>query len=124
MPLTEPWTLERLDRLPDDENRYELVDGELLVTPPPSDVHEAIADWFGALLGPFVRENRLGSVQRPRAVVQVGDERTEPDLMVRADAPLRGWANAPVPILVVEVLSRAPVSGTSGRSTTSIEGSV
>lgn len=47
MPLTEPWTLERLDRLPDDENRYELVDGELLVTPPPSDVHEAIADWLG-----------------------------------------------------------------------------
>lgn len=27
--------------------------------------------------------------------------------MVRADAPLRGWANAPVPILVVEVLSRS-----------------
>jgi hypothetical protein len=33
MPLTEPWTVEQLDRLPDDGNRYEVLDGELFVTP-------------------------------------------------------------------------------------------
>ena len=30
------WTLELLHRLPDDGNKYELVRGELFVTPPPS----------------------------------------------------------------------------------------
>jgi hypothetical protein len=30
------WTLAELDRLPDDGNKYELVDGELFVTRAPS----------------------------------------------------------------------------------------
>lgn len=36
MPNTaRPWTLEELHRFPDDGNKYELVDGELFVTPAP-----------------------------------------------------------------------------------------
>jgi len=37
------WTLQELHSLPDDGNRYELIDGELFVTPPPTDAHETIA---------------------------------------------------------------------------------
>jgi Uma2 family endonuclease len=107
VPLTEPWTLEQLDRLPDDSNRYELVGGELLVTPPPSEAHETIVARLNALLVPFVIANNLGLVYHPRSVVQVGGERAEPDLMVRPESPHTGWANAPIPILVVEVLSRS-----------------
>ena len=107
MPLSEPWTIEQLDRLPEDDNRYELLDGELLVTPPPSEAHEAIVARLNALIVPFVVANNLGFVLHPRSVVQVGDERTEPDLMVRAESPYTGWSNAPIPILVVEVLSRS-----------------
>ena len=33
------WTLDDLLRLPEDANRYEIVDGRLLVTPPPAIVH-------------------------------------------------------------------------------------
>lgn len=33
---TTRWTAERVRALPDDGNRYELVDGELLTSPPPS----------------------------------------------------------------------------------------
>ena len=33
---TRAWTRADLDRLPDDGNRYEVLDGELLVTPAPS----------------------------------------------------------------------------------------
>jgi hypothetical protein len=29
------WTVEMLDALPDDGNRYEIIDGELFVTPAP-----------------------------------------------------------------------------------------
>ena len=107
MPTTEPWTVEQLDRLPDDGNRYELLGGELLVTPPPSEAHETIVARLNALLVPFVVANRLGLVHHPRSVVQIGGERTEPDLMVRAESGHTGWANAPIPILVVEVLSRS-----------------
>lgn len=107
MPLTEPWTIEQLDRLPEDSNRYELLGGELLVTPPPSEEHETIVARLTALLVPFVAANTLGLVHHPRAVVQFGGERTEPDFMVRAESSHTGWANAPIPILVIEVLSRS-----------------
>jgi Uma2 family endonuclease len=46
-------------------------------------------------------------VYHPRAVIVVGDSQVEPDLMVRPIAPLRGWENAPLPLLVVEVISSA-----------------
>ncbi len=39
---TRGWTLAELDRLPDDGNKYELVDGELFVTPTPSPAHEQL----------------------------------------------------------------------------------
>lgn len=105
MPVIEPWTLERLDRLPDDDNRYELLDGELLVTPPPSEEHETIVARLTALLVPFVVANGLGLVYHPRSVLQRGGERTEPDLMVRPESSPSGWEHAPTPSLVVEVLS-------------------
>jgi Uma2 family endonuclease len=104
---TRAWTRADLDRLPDDGNRYEVLGGELLVTPPPSDLHEEIVAWLTMRLTPFVRDNHLGMVYHPRSVVQIGDEQTEPDLMVRPIAPLRGWDRAPRPILVVEVTSRS-----------------
>ncbi|MDB4875265.1 MAG: hypothetical protein JWM41_1711 [Gemmatimonadetes bacterium] len=39
---TKRWTLEELHSLPDDGNKYELVDGELFVTPAPTPRHETI----------------------------------------------------------------------------------
>jgi hypothetical protein len=37
---TKVWTLEELHSLPDDGNKYELMHGELFVTPPPTVSHE------------------------------------------------------------------------------------
>jgi len=104
MPITEAWTIEQLDRLPDDGNRYELVDGELFVTPAPSDVHEWLLSWLRNTLVEFVRTNDLGWVQS-RGVIRRPDAHLEPDILVRPTAPLRGWERAPRPSLVVEVLS-------------------
>ena len=54
------WTLEEVHNLPDDGNKYELVRGELFVTPPPTDDHETIAARLARMLDPFVAANGLG----------------------------------------------------------------
>jgi Uma2 family endonuclease len=41
-PLREGWVEADLDQLPENGNRYELIDGGLHVTPPPTDEHNAI----------------------------------------------------------------------------------
>ena len=104
---TKRWTLEEVHSLPDDGNKYELVRGELFVTPPPSESHETILARLHAILMPFVAQHGLGMVYPPRSVVRVGGSEVEPDLMVRAErhGAGRDWDDAPVPILVVEVLS-------------------
>lgn len=101
------WTLAELHSLPDDGNKYELVRGELFVTPPPTDPHETIAARLTRLLDPFVARHGLGLVYRPRAVFRYESSEVEPDLMVRAPQgnPRSDWSKAPKPILIVEILS-------------------
>ena len=38
-----PLTLEDLDRLPDDGNRYELINGELYVSAAPREKHQSVS---------------------------------------------------------------------------------
>ncbi len=64
------WTLEEVHSLPDDGNKYELVRGELFVTPPPSVTHEEILSRLTSVLAPYVEANGLGAVYHPRAVVR------------------------------------------------------
>jgi len=56
------WTLADLDRLPDDSNKYELVDGDLFARPASSPVHEVLATALRELLDPYVRLERSGRV--------------------------------------------------------------
>src|SRR5688572_29758143 len=62
------WTLAELHRLPDDGNRYELVRGQLFVTPAPSYAHQRLASVLGALLQPYVAAHGLGEVAHPRSI--------------------------------------------------------
>jgi Uma2 family endonuclease len=102
-----PWTLEELHRLPDDGNKYELVRGELFVTPAPAENHEMIAARITRILVPYVERNRLGLVLHPRAVFRWKGSEAEPDLMVRQpkNPGARDWDESPMPILIVEILS-------------------
>jgi Uma2 family endonuclease len=104
---TKVWTLEELHSLPDDGNTYELVRGELFVTPPPTVNHEEIDARLNRMLVPFVAVHQLGNVYHPRAVVQFQRSQVEPDLMVRPSHPdpAAGWAVWPVPFLVIEIIS-------------------
>ena len=104
---TKVWTLEELHSLPDDGNTYELVRGQLFVTPPPSVHHEEIHARLTRILDPFVAANGLGYVYHPRAVIEFQGSQVEPDLMVRRSHPKpdAGWAASPIPYLVVEIIS-------------------
>lgn len=101
------WTLEEVHSLPDDGNKYELIRGELFVTPAPTDDHETIAARLSRILDPFIAGNGLGMLYHPRAVMQFEGSEVEPDLMVRQPQSSRKatWSEAPTPILVVEILS-------------------
>jgi Uma2 family endonuclease len=67
--VVKKWTLEEVHRLPDDGNKYELVRGELFVTPPPGERHETILAQLTAILVPYVHEHGLGcGGQRARGV--------------------------------------------------------
>ena len=104
---TGAWTLADLDRLPDDGNTYELIDGELFVTPAPSPVHEVLATALRELLDQYVREEGLGRAYMAKSVIQTEGSQVEPDLMVRKTPRIlpEKWPEMPTPVLVVEVLS-------------------
>ena len=104
---TKRWTLEEVHRLPDDGNKYELVRGELFVTPPPGDRHETVHARLNHVLVPYVEAQRLGLVYAGTPCVRRKGSEVLPDLTVRALAPgvENDHENAPTPLLVVEILS-------------------
>ena len=104
---TKRWTLEEVHSLPDDGNKYELIHGELYVTPPPSPEHDTTIARLNALLIPYVIRHELGLVYHPRSVIRWRGSEVEPDLMVRQEATGLGnaWEKAPLPLLIVEVFS-------------------
>jgi len=111
------WTREDVERLVEEREghspRYELVDGELLVTPGPGGRHQRIALELAVLLRDHVLRERLGEVRLgPGEVALDGESRFEPDIFVApAIDGRRASADAPVshPLLICEVLSRGSV---------------
>lgn len=101
------WTREMVLALPDDGNRYELFDGELLVTPAPALRHQAMVSLLFAELNSYVRKHRLGWVLTSPADLSLGGEQlSQPDLFVVPYLPRReSWSDVPNPVLVIEVLS-------------------
>src|SRR6185312_10211463 len=57
---TERWTAERVRALPDDGNRYELVSGELVVTPAPRGVHQEVVMELIRRLQPWLHDHAVG----------------------------------------------------------------
>jgi len=101
------WTGERVRALPDEGLRYELVDGELLVTPSPGWTHQtAVAALFRRLDG-YVGSSALGWVRFAPADISLGeDEVLQPDLFViPAALNPRSWQEVRALLLVIEVLS-------------------
>ena len=87
MPAPHTWTTEEVERLIDEREgytpRYELVDGELLVSPSPSRRHQRIVLQLALRLATYVNRFRLGElVIGPVAVRLEPESYFEPDLCV------------------------------------------
>lgn len=105
------WTADDLDWITDEERRYEVVNGELFVTPSPSRDHQSLAGQLYARLFAFVRMHGIGSVFFAPADMHVDDRnRVQPDIFVEPPTPgarPASWRDAPIPILTIEILSEA-----------------
>ena len=102
-------SFEEFRQLPIDGKRYELVRGEVHVTPAPATRHQAIVQNLSGNLWPFVIKNHLGEVwTAPLDVRLSGETALQPDLIfvsnARAGIIQENWI-AGAPDLVVEVLS-------------------
>lgn len=110
------WTYSDYARLPDDGNRYEVIDGELLVTPSPSPLHQRVAFRLAAVLDRFVDRHGLGLVIPDVDLLFQTGQFLRPDLLVVPESGRAGITNRGIetpPQLVVEILS--PTSGSIDR---------
>lgn len=106
-PQRSVWTAADLEQLPDDGNRYEVLHGELLVTPQPTTVHQGVAVRLTLMLGLWCRARRGWSVRAPGVVSISESTWLEPDVVLYPidDYARIQWRDMPVPTLVIEVLS-------------------
>ena len=56
------WTWEEVLALPDDGNRYEIIDGELLVSPSPRAIHQFAVMRMCDRVAPYMRAYHIGVV--------------------------------------------------------------
>jgi len=86
MPMSNAeWTVEMLDALPDDGQRYELIDGVLHVTPAPGLPHQLIAGHLYHLLKQYFTRSAVGRPIISPSDVRRGDRtrnHVEPDVFV------------------------------------------
>ncbi len=109
MPVDTRLSYEDYCLLPNDGKRYEIIDGELFVTPSPLSLHQIVVANLHLELGLFVKANNLGRVYvEPLDVVFSRFDVVEPDLLyiskeraaVLTERNVQG-----APDLVVEILS-------------------
>lgn len=104
IPVDDWFTADDLDTLPDDGNRYELLDGELLVTPSPRVRHQVVSLELALLLRQTVPPG-LRVLSAPMDVRFGPRRQLQPDLLVVRDEGLDAVRVESVPLLVVEILS-------------------
>ncbi|HEY4320373.1 MAG TPA: Uma2 family endonuclease [Gemmatimonadales bacterium] len=112
-------SVEELLALPEDGLRHELLDGEHVVSPTPRLAHQRAVRELYRVLEPLVR-NR----DDVELFCVPGDLRlnartvVEPDLFLLPSLPgprVQDWAAAPIPLLVVEVLSPSTAARDRGQ---------
>jgi Uma2 family endonuclease len=113
MPVAERrrWTAAQVRQLnaesPGNGPRYELIDGELLVTPAPRPRHQLAAAWLFERVSPYVQEQKVGrALWSPSDLELAPEQLTQPDVFVITlqRAP-QTWKDVQRLALAIEVLS-------------------
>jgi Uma2 family endonuclease len=106
------WTYEAYCRL-DDDQRYEIIDGNLLMAPAPETWHQDWSRELTLILAGYVKRTKLGKVfAAPVDVVLDAENTVQPDLVFIARANLgiiQPRAIFGTPDLVVELISPSSV---------------
>ncbi len=112
MAATVYYTADMARALPDDGNRYEVVYGELLVTPAPRVWHEVIQKRLADALTRYVDNEPVGFVMGSRSDISwATDVLLSPDVFVApvAQVATLDWSKVRDLLLVAEVLSPSSV---------------
>ena len=97
--------------LPDDRNRYEILEGELIMSPAPSTIHQDVSGNIVLELKAFVRKNDLGKIYyAPYDVVLSKHTIVQPDLLFVTNENKKIITEKNIqgaPDLIIEILSPA-----------------
>jgi Uma2 family endonuclease len=115
MSTTTRWTSADLERMPDDGNRYEIIDGELYMSTQPHFYHQFVCSKFVHRLETWNEEAGLGEVAIAPGLIFAEDDDVAPDIVwisnSRLAAALRSDGKLhDAPDLVIEVLSPGSVN--------------
>ncbi|MBI5052073.1 MAG: Uma2 family endonuclease [Chloroflexi bacterium] len=110
LPLQGQWTYDDYLRLPNDHNRYEIIDGTLYISPSPAYTHQYTVGEVLLQIANFLDQHKLGIVLPAPFEVHLSDKTrpVQPDVLFIANER-KPESNAQVfkgaPDLVVEVIS-------------------
>ena len=114
-----PRTADELDHTPDDGYRYEIIDGVVLVTPPPPRGHQRLVFLLAKRLDAFAASHGLEVMIAPIDVRASPVTQVEPDLLVLPrhfeGRELTRWEPMSALVLVVEILSPSTAHVDRGR---------
>jgi Uma2 family endonuclease len=102
------WTADMARALPDDGNRYEVLDGELFVTPAPAWDHQRAVAALMFRLDPYVRATSIGWLLSSPADIEFSRHRlVQPDVFVVpwSETRPREWRDVTSLLLAIEILS-------------------
>ena len=106
-----PFTYQDYLKLPEDGNRYQVINGELVMAPSPLPLHQIVSGELFLSIGNYVKDKKLGMVfSAPLDVVLSEDNVLQPDILfiskerqqIITDKNIAG-----APDLVIEILSPA-----------------
>lgn len=110
-PKTKIYSYEDYVKLPDDRNRYEIINGELIMTPAPKIIHQSVSGVIDFELRSFLKNKNLGKVfTAPTDVVLSKTNVVQPDILfigsenknIISEDNIQG-----APDLIIEIISLA-----------------
>ena len=115
MSTTTRWTSADLERMPDDGNRYEIIDGELYMSTQPHFYHQFVCSKLVHQLETWNEEARLGEVAIAPGLIFAEDDDVAPDIVWISNSSLASALQSDghlhdAPELVIEVLSPGTVN--------------